>query len=175
MSPAARAGLAGILLQIGLMDLSLSIDNVIAAVGLAPKDPGGAPVMWPIYVGVLIAILALQLIAPHAMKLLKKYPILEPTAFVLIGYVGILLVVEEAANVATGHPLHVPPYAKFAGILLIILTALLYSADGAVRRLVRPLVHASVPVMRAVTWVVALLLTPLTLLIGLLQRSPGRG
>ena len=25
------------LLQIGLMDLSLSIDNVIAAVGLAPK------------------------------------------------------------------------------------------------------------------------------------------
>ena len=28
-----------VLLQIGLMDLSLSIDNVIAAVGLAPKTP----------------------------------------------------------------------------------------------------------------------------------------
>ena len=73
------------------MDLSLSIDNVIAAVGLAPKTPSGDPVMWPIYVGVLIAILALQQIAPHAINLLKKYPILEPTAFVLIGYVGILL------------------------------------------------------------------------------------
>ncbi|HYE88255.1 MAG TPA: hypothetical protein VEA16_17955, partial [Vicinamibacterales bacterium] len=66
-----------VLLQIGLMDLSLSIDNVIAAVGLAPKTASGDPVMWPIYAGVLIAILALQLIAPHAMNLLKKYPILE--------------------------------------------------------------------------------------------------
>ena len=53
-----------------------------AAVGLAPKLPNGDPVMWPIYTGVLIAILALQQIAPHAMNLLKKYPILEPTAFV---------------------------------------------------------------------------------------------
>ena len=60
------------LLQIGLMDLSLSIDNVIAAVGLAPKDASGDPVMWPIYTGVLIAILALQQIAPHAMNLLKN-------------------------------------------------------------------------------------------------------
>ena len=175
MATAARAGFAGILLQIGLMDLSLSIDNVIAAVGLAPKDAAGSPVMWPIYLGVLIAILALQLIAPHAMKLLKKYPILEPTAFVLIGYVGVLLIVEEAARVLTGHPLHVPPYAKFAGILLIILVALLYSADGAVRRLVRPLVHAAMPVMRAVTWVVGLLLTPFTLLAGVFQRSGARG
>ena len=81
-----------VLLQIGLMDLSLSIDNVIAAVGLAPKTHSGDPVMWPIYAGVLIAILALQQIAPHAVNLLKKYPILEPTAFVLIGYVGILLI-----------------------------------------------------------------------------------
>jgi predicted tellurium resistance membrane protein TerC len=52
------AGLVGALVQIGLMDLSLSIDNVIAAVGLAPKDPlTHAPIMWPIYVGVFIAIL----------------------------------------------------------------------------------------------------------------------
>ena len=92
----APRGFRIVLLQIGLMDLSLSIDNVIAAVGLAPKQPDGDPVMWPIYTGVLIAILALQAIAPHAVNLLKKYPILEPTAFVLIGYVGILLISEEA-------------------------------------------------------------------------------
>src|SRR5215203_2490302 len=68
------------LMQIGLMDLSLSIDNVIAAVGLAPKAPNGDPVMWPIYGGVLIAILALQQIAPHAMNQIKKYHIVELTA-----------------------------------------------------------------------------------------------
>lgn len=157
----ASPKLASILVQIGLMDLSLSIDNVIAAVGLAPKDPGGDPVMWPIYAGVFIAIIALQAIAPHAMTLLRKFPILEPTAFVLIGYVGVLLMVEEAVHVVTGAAIHVPPAAKFAGILFIIWVALLYAADGAVRRLVRPLVHVAMPVMRGITRAVAVLMWPL--------------
>ena len=158
----ARASLVVVLVQIGLMDLSLSMDNVIAAVGLAPRDGTGHPVMWPIYLGVLIAIGALQLIAPHAVNLLRKYPILEPTAFVLIGYVGALLMTEEVVQLATGHPLHVPAYVKFAGILLIIWVALLYDADGAVRRLLRPVVHVAVPVMRIITRMVALLVWPLS-------------
>jgi predicted tellurium resistance membrane protein TerC len=142
------------------MDLSLSIDNVIAAVGLAPKDPSGDPVMWPIYTGVLVAILALQLIAPHAMNLLKKYPILEPTAFVLIGYVGALLISEEAYRLATGSPIHLPAYAKFVGILMIIVVALSYDADKTVRRLVTPVVKISVPVMKGVTRVVGVVIWP---------------
>ena len=154
-----------VLLQIGLMDLSLSIDNVIAAVGLAPKTLSGDPVMWPIYAGVLIAILALQQIAPHAVNLLKKYPILEPTAFVLIGYVGMILIGEEAYHLITGAPIHLPPYFKFAGILLIIWVALFYEADGAVRRVVRPIVKISIPLMHAVTRVVGVILWPLEQLI----------
>ena len=82
--------------------------------------------MWPIYTGVLIAILALQQIAPHAVNLLKKYPILEPTAFVLIGYVGVLLISEETYHLVTGAPVHLPAYFKFVGILFIIFVALLY-------------------------------------------------
>ena len=152
---------ATVLLQIGLMDLSLSIDNVIAAVGLAPKTENGDPVMWPIYAGVLIAILALQAIAPHAVNLLKKYPVLEPTAFILIGYVGILLIVEETIHAVTGQPIHPPPYVKFVGILLIIWAALMYSADGAVKRLFKPFVHGALPVMRAITAAVGVVLWPL--------------
>jgi YkoY family integral membrane protein len=150
-----------VLIQIGLMDLSLSIDNVIAAVGLAPKTPSGDPVMWPIYAGVLVAILALQQIAPHAVNLLKKYPILEPTAFVLIGYVGALLIFEETYHLISGAPIHLPAYAKFVGILMIIWVALFYEADGGVRRVVKPIVKLSIPVMRAVTEVVSIILWPL--------------
>jgi YkoY family integral membrane protein len=157
----ATTGFTAILVQIGLMDLSLSIDNVIAAVGLAPKTESGDPVMWPIYTGVLIAILALQQIAPHAVNLLKKYPVLEPTAFILIGYVGVLLVAEEAVHAYTGAPIHLPPYVKFIGILMIIMTALFYSADGAVKRLITPFLRMCLPVMRAVTAVVAVILWPL--------------
>lgn len=156
-----------VLLQIGLMDLSLSIDNVIAAVGLAPKLPNGDPVMWPIYTGVLIAILALQQIAPHAMNLLKKYPILEPTAFILIGYVGFLLVGEEAYHLITGAPVHLPAYFKFVGILIIIWVALFYEADGAVKRLVTPIVRMSIPMMRGISRIVSIILWPLERLIGL--------
>lgn len=171
---AAGGALAAVLVQIGLMDLSLSIDNVIAAVGLAPKNGTGDPVMWPIYVGVLIAIIALQVIAPHAMRLLQKYPILEPTAFVLIGYVGVLLLVEEAVHVLTGSTIHVPPYAKFSGILFIIFVALLYAADGAVRRIVRPIIHVAMPVMRAITLVVGVIFWPAARLLDLLTGATSR-
>jgi YkoY family integral membrane protein len=170
-SPVQRSAprqLRVVLIQIGLMDLSLSIDNVIAAVGLAPKGPSGDPVMWPIYAGVLIAILALQQIAPHAVNLLRKYPILEPTAFVLIGYVGILLIVEETFHLVTGTPIHLPAYAKFVGILMIIMTALLYEADHTVRRLVKPLVRLSLPAMRAITHIVSILVWPLEQLLSML-------
>ena len=151
-----------VLLQIGLMDLSLSIDNVIAAVGLAPKTPTGDPVMWPIYTGVLIAILALQQIAPHAVNLLRKYPILEPTAFVLIGYVGVLLISEETYHLVTGVPVHLPVYFKFVGLVFILFVALLYDSDRTVRRLVTPLVRIAVPLMRGIAGVVAIALWPLT-------------
>jgi YkoY family integral membrane protein len=157
-----------VLLQIGLMDLSLSIDNVIAAVGLAPKTETGDPVMWPIYAGVLIAILALQAIAPHAVNLLKKYPVLEPTAFILIGYVGVLLIMEEGIHAVTGEPIHLPPYVKFVGILSIIWAALMYSADGAVKRLFTPVVKVAFPIMRGITRVVSIVLWPLEQLIGMI-------
>jgi YkoY family integral membrane protein len=161
LAPVAPRRFRVVLIQIGLMDLSLSIDNVIAAVGLAPKTPSGDPVMWPIYAGVLVAILALQQIAPHAVNLLRKYPILEPTAFVLIGYVGILLIFEETYHLITGGPIHLPAYAKFVGILMIIWVALFYEADSGVHRMVRPIVKLSIPVMRAITQVVGVVLWPL--------------
>jgi len=164
---AAPRPLRVVLLQIGLMDLSLSIDNVIAAVGLAPKDPSGDPVMWPIYTGVLIAILALQQIAPHAMNLLKKYPILEPTAFILIGYVGFLLIGEEAYHLITGAPIHLPAYFKFIGILMIIIIALSYEADATAKRLITPIVKMSFPFMRAITRLVGFVLWPRERALGL--------
>ncbi len=167
VQPSTARGMRVVLLQIGLMDLSLSIDNVIAAVGLAPKNPNGDPVMWPIYAGVLIAILALQQIAPHAVNLLKKYPILEPTAFVLIGYVGAILIGEEAYHLITGAPIHLPPYFKFVGILVIIWIALFYGADGTVRRTITPLVNMSIPLMRFVTRVVSIILWPIARPLGL--------
>jgi len=116
---------------------------------------------------VLIAILALQQIAPHAMNLLKKYPILEPTAFILIGYVGFLLIGEEAYHLITGAPIHLPAYFKFIGILMIIIIALSYEADATAKRLITPIVKMSFPFMRAITRLVGFVLWPLERALGL--------
>ncbi len=154
-----RATFPGVLLQISFMDLSLSIDNVIAAVSLAEKGPNNQVVMWPIYTGVTFAIIALQLIAPHAVRLMKRYPVLEPTAFVLIGYVGCLLLSEQIYDLIhnSGLPrelqthLILPTWVKFGGILLIVVLALLYSTGGRVCRLLKPLVALAYPVMKVLS------------------------
>jgi len=164
--------LLGALLQIGLMDLSLSMDNVIAAVGLAPKDPlTQLPVMWPIYVGVLFAIIALQAIAPHALRLLRKYPVLESTAFILIGLVGGILVYEESYHAITGGVLHIPSLAKFAGIVFIVALALVYSGSAAARRLSDPLIGLTFPLMKGFTALVSLVFLPLTQLCAVCKRG----
>lgn len=164
-SKAVAATLAGALLQIGLMDLSLSIDNVIAAVGLAPKLPDGSLVMWPIYTGVFIAILALQAIAPHAMKLLTKYPVLEPTAFILIGLVGGVLIYEETYLLIRDATIHIPPHYKFGIIIGVIALAMFYSGEGIVYRVLRPLVKLSKPVMRGFALLVESVFLPIVWLV----------
>lgn len=174
-SKVVAATLAGALLQIGLMDLSLSIDNVIAAVGLAPKLPDGSLVMWPIYTGVFIAILALQAIAPHAMKLITKYPVLEPTAFILIGLVGGVLIYEEAYHLIYGATIHIPPYFKFVVIIGVILLAMFYSAEGVTYRVMKPLVAVSKPVMRGFAGLVGAVFLPLVWGFSILREKKGGG
>jgi YkoY family integral membrane protein len=160
----SKAGLAAVLVQIGLMDLSLSIDNVIAAVGLSEKRPDGSHIMWPIYAGVGFAILALQAIAPHAVKLLKRFPILEPAAFVLIGYVGCILLAEEAWPLLhSGHKLHVESWQKFIGIIIIVFIAFLYSNNRGLQRLLNPVFAVARPVMKGFARLVEIVFLPLSL------------
>lgn len=160
---AATIGLTAVLIQIGLMDLSLSIDNVIAAVGLSEKRPDGSLIMWPIYAGVGFAILALQFIAPHAVKLLQRFPILEPTAFILIGYVGCILLTEEAWPLLhPGEKLHVESWQKFIGILVITFFAFLYSNNRGVRRLINPILAIFRPILKAFARTVELVFSPLS-------------
>jgi YkoY family integral membrane protein len=118
---------------IELMDLSLSVDNVVAAVALSPK-------LWIVCLGVFIGILALRFVAGYCLKLLEKYPILEHTAFLLIGYVGCILVVE-IVSVYQGHPIHINAFQKFIGIVLITAATLVYSRRPMLQRATRPALH----------------------------------
>ncbi len=73
---------------IALLDLSLSFDNVVAAVAFARDN------IYLVYVGVTIGIITLRLVAGYCIKLLDKHPWLEHTAFLLVGFVGAMLCAE---------------------------------------------------------------------------------
>ncbi len=131
---AASRGFWGTVAAIELMDLSLSVDNVVAAVAMSPK-------LWIVCLGVFIGILALRFVAGACLKLLEKYPILEHVAFLLIGYVGCILVVE-IVSVHYGHPIHINAFQKFIGIVLITAAALFYSSRPALQRATGPVLRA---------------------------------
>lgn len=127
---------AGTITMIALMDLSLSVDNVVAAIALSPKD------LWPVYVGVTIGIIALRLVAGVAVKMIVKYPVLEHTAFILIGYVGMLLLSELYFHdfFEQMGPMKLK-ILKFAGIILITTVTIAWSRMPSLKIALNPLLR----------------------------------
>lgn len=133
--------------MIAFLDLSLSFDNVVAAVAFA-RD---SKVL--VYVGVTLGIITLRLVAGYCIKLLERQPWLEHTAFLLVGFVGLLLGLElfwdqsvkqvveiggfSLISEAGGH-YHIAKAVKFAGIIGIILVHLAYEKNAVVKGVLRP-------------------------------------
>lgn len=140
----------GTIAMIAFLDLSLSFDNVVAAVAFARDS------ITLVYIGVTIGIITLRLVAGYCIKLLEKHPWLEHTAFLLVGFVGMLLCLELwwDASIRTtvqwlgvtivsekeGH-YHIEKVAKFGGILLIMLGHITYEKVPAVAVIMRPILR----------------------------------
>ncbi len=136
--------------MIAFLDLSLSFDNVVAAVAFARDSK---VLVW---IGVTLGIITLRLVAGYCIKLLERQPWLEHTAFLLVGFVGLLLGVElhwdssvkqvvdvfglSIVGEADGH-YHIAKSVKFAGIIGIILLHLAYEKNAAVKAVLRPVMR----------------------------------
>ena len=131
----AGKGLIATIAAIELMDLSLSVDNVVVAVAMSPE-------LWVVCTGVFIGILALRLVAGYCIQLIERYPILEHTAFVLIGYVGALLIAKQL----TGFDPHTT--GKFVGIVIILALSIYYSRSRAFAQTLKPFIKVSNVIMR---------------------------
>ena len=116
-------------LAIELMDLSLSVDNVVAAVAMSPH-------LWVVCTGVFIGILALRFVAGYCIKLIERFPVLESAAFVLIGYVGGILVFELCTHRV------VTSLQKFLGVVLILAVSIIYGRNPGLRRVMAPAMGA---------------------------------
>jgi len=133
----AQEGFWSVLLTIQLIDLSLSFDNVVAAVALSPK-------LWVVCTGVFIGILALRFLAGACVALIQRFPVLTSAAFLLVGYVGCLLLVEMLFHREIGGGV------KFGGIAAILALSLAWERSAAVRRVLAPAVTAGRAAMRGV-------------------------
>ncbi len=140
----AHAGrtLLGTIVAIQLMDLSLSVDNVIAAVAMSPK-------FWVVCTGVGLGLLTLWMFATLSLKLVERFPILKHTAFLLIGYVGFLLLVEMTAAYAWHTHLHISALGKFVGLAGIILLTLWYAHSPKLQKLCEPMFRVLLAPMKA--------------------------
>ena len=79
------------IVAVELLDITLSIDNIFAAVALTDKQ-------WLIMLGVGIGILAMRFVAQRFVGLMKKYPKLESAAFLVIGLLGLKLLITTGCG-----------------------------------------------------------------------------
>ena len=152
-----KAGLWRTVASIELMDLSLSVDNVVAAVALSPK-------LWLVCTGVFIGILALRFLAGACIGLIERFPILSSTAFLLVGYVGMLLLTEIFSGIEIGS------VAKFTGIALIVSATILYERTPRLQRFFAPAVKMAHVPMRLFSFAVESIFWPLRKLFSFLRR-----
>ena len=172
-SPKQRGFIATII-AIEFMDLSLSVDNVVAAVAMSSK-------LWVVCAGVFVGILALRFVAGACIDLIKKFPVLGEAAFLLIGYVGFILCYEILSDPQGGMqlfpgPVHISALQKFIGIIAILVASLLYSRVGMVQTACKPVFAVARIPMIAVAFCVGLILKiviwPFKTLVRLVLKKP---
>ena len=158
----------GTVIAIQIMDLSLSVDNVVAAVAMSNK-------LWVVCLGVALGLLTLLLFASVSLKLIAKFPVLQHTAFLLIGYVGMILLTEMGIGYVTGHIPHIAPWQKFIGIAVIVAISMFYDRSPRMQAICRPLIHGVWHPVRWYAWlfggIIACVTWPFRAVFGLFRRG----
>ncbi len=159
----------GTIISIQLMDLSLSVDNVIAAVAMSPK-------FWVVCTGVGLGLLTLWMFATLSLQLVERFPILKHTAFVLIGYVGLILLVEMSFEYALHRHLHISAFEKFIGLAVIIAFSLWYARSEHMQKACAPACAAfMIPIKiyaRISQSVATVILWPFHAVVRLFRKTP---
>lgn len=122
----AKTGLISTIISVELMDLAFSVDNVIAAVALSPK-------MWVVVLGVFIGIAALRFVAGAFISVVNKFPVLEKVAYVLVGFIGVILFAEYFFD------FHLTKVGKFASIMGICAFGMAYDKSTLMQTVFGPL------------------------------------
>lgn len=70
--------------MVELMDITFSLDSILAALGISN-------VLWVLWIGAILGILLMRVVANVLISIVEKYPELEVTAYILIAFIGVKL------------------------------------------------------------------------------------
>jgi predicted tellurium resistance membrane protein TerC len=98
----ARTGLAGVVVQIMLLDIVFSLDSVITAVGMASK-------LWVMATAIIIAVVIMLAASGALAEFVQRYPTVKMLALSFLLLIGMTLI-------ADGAGFHVPKGYIYAAI-----------------------------------------------------------
>ncbi|MGC8781349.1 MAG: TerC family protein [Anaerolineae bacterium] len=103
-----------VVLNVELADLAFSLDNVVAAVALSRE-------LWVVMVGVALGILTMRFAAGIFTWLIKREPILETAAYIVVFNIGVELLLSHFAG------LHFEAWQKFGISAATLLLCVAYA------------------------------------------------
>lgn len=84
-----------IVIAIELFDLSFAVDSIVAGLSfIAPYSSSTSPInpkLWVLLVGATIGIIGVRYGAHFFTHVLKRFPALEPSTYLLVGWIGLHL------------------------------------------------------------------------------------
>lgn len=103
------------------MDIVFSIDNVFAVRAYTEN-------MIIIWIGVFMGILAMRFVAQAFVLLMAKFPLLETSAHIVIGILGLKLCVSLVEIPLPNHPVSIFMKSPLADIIMAGLTIIIFAA-----------------------------------------------
>ena len=100
-------------LQVEWLDLTFSLDNIIATVALAPNN------IFIVIFGVFISIIAMRYVAGIFLRLVDRFPVLRTTAYILVIFIGAKLLISLGG-------IEIPEIETFVLIVGIIVISIFY-------------------------------------------------
>ncbi len=142
VAKAAGKSFIATIASIELMDLSLSLDNVVAAVSMVNNEQRIPEELhiWVVCLGVFIGIAALRFVAGWCIGVIERHPILSYTAFLLVGFVGFAFCMEMGLALVDIH-WHMGVIMKFCCIMSILVLSLCSEQFPGLKRVLHQLVY----------------------------------
>jgi predicted tellurium resistance membrane protein TerC len=135
------------------VDFLLTTDNIIAAVSMSK-------VVWVVCSSVLFGVVLVGIFGSFTVRIVRRFSVLGDSIYVLIGWIGILLLAETTTK--SLQIAHLTDIQKFLALLEIILMTLIYDAMPSLQQRLNPVLKGVfLPILKVFNLPLTILFWPI--------------